>query len=160
MDLFLFRQEVQCEKDGSCVKFRGRNGEKNFKDDLCVKCFRQKFSQYFLTTNKNIGALRCVLILLWNCRTMFCQNPLLETMSRTLKVICKGFIGDTDVSRTQKPLMTKSQMKTMLLFSYIGDAVHFGFIPHCQRINQDYYLEMLKCFTYVRVQNTELFPKH
>lgn len=160
MELCLFRQAVQCGRDGSRVKFRGRYGEKKFKDDLCVKFFRQKFSQYFLTMNKNIGALRCGLILLWNCRTMFCQNPLLETISRTLKVIGKGFIGDTDISRTKKPLMTKSQMKTILLFSYIGDAFHFGFIPHCQRINQDYYLEMLKCFTYVCVKITELFPKH
>jgi len=49
--------EKQFSVDGSCVKFRQRNGGKNFKGDLCKKCICQKISQCFLTMNKNIGGV-------------------------------------------------------------------------------------------------------
>ena len=149
MEFLLYRKAVQCGRDGSCVKFGQRNGEKNFKGDLCMKCPCQKFSRYFLTMNKNIATLMCVLIILWSCRTMVYQNPLLEMIRTTLKVIGKGCTGERRHLRTQKPLIPKSQMRTVLNFSYIGDAVHFGFIPHGKRINQNYYLEMLKVFAYL-----------
>jgi hypothetical protein len=90
----LYRKAVQCGRDGSCVKFRQRNGEKNFKCDLCMKCVCQKFSQYFLTMNKNIGALMCVLIILWDCRTTVYQNPLREIIRTTFRVIGKGCSGE------------------------------------------------------------------
>jgi len=94
MEFLLYRQAIQCGKDGSNVKFRQRNGDNIFKVDLCIKCFCQKFSQCFLTMNKNIGALRCVLTFLWNYRITVCQKPLLETTRTTLKVIGKVCNGE------------------------------------------------------------------
>jgi len=68
-------------------------------------------------------------------------------------------VENAGIPRTQKPLMTKSQMKTMLIFSNTGDAVHFGFIPNGQRFNQEYYMEMLKVFAYVCLENTGIFSQ-
>jgi hypothetical protein len=41
--------------------------------------------------------------------------------------------------------MSKSQMKTMLItFFDINGIVHFGFIPQGQKVNQAYYVDILK----------------
>ena len=153
------RKAVQCGRDGSCVKFRQRNGEKNFQCDLCMKRFCQKFSQYFLTMNKNIGALMCVLIILWGCRTTVYQSPLREMIRTTLRVTGKGCSGVRRHLHDPEAAHYEITNEESVYFFYIGDAVHFGFIPHGQRINEDYYLEMLKGFAYLCLENTGTFPR-
>jgi len=50
-----------------------------------------------------------------------------------------------DIATTQEVLMSKSQMKTMLVtFFDIKGTVHFEFNPQGQTVNRAYYVEILK----------------
>jgi hypothetical protein len=78
----------------------------------------------------------------------------------TLKVIGKVCKGER--RHLQDPKAAHDEITNednAYFFFFFWDAVHFGFIPHGQRINQVYYLEMLKGFAYVCSENTGTFSQ-